>query len=73
MKDRASWELGATDHRNLVEFSRPCATCGVVFSIFVTQRIASGMADTNNFGLRNCEKHRRSCVQNNSKKFPWEA
>ena len=68
MQDRTGWTRGATGpqrignkrYKTLVEFSRPCATCNQPFSIFVTERIAEGLADSNNFGLRNCEQHRRS-------------
>jgi hypothetical protein len=62
MRDRTGWTRGAADlgrKKNLVEFSRPCATCGKPFSILVTKKIASGKADSNSFGLKNCEEHRR--------------
>lgn len=67
MKDRTGWtrgETGATrigtkTYKRLVEFSRPCVTCQKLFSIFVTEKIAEGLADSNNFGLKNCEQHRR--------------
>ena len=67
MHDRSEWTEGTTgDHRigkrkynNLTEYSRPCKTCGARFSIFVTKKIADGFADSNSFGLKNCEKHRR--------------
>lgn len=50
-------------YKYLVSFSRPCAHCGEPFVIRVTKRIADGEADSNSFGLRNCEKHRRnSCA-----------
>lgn len=58
MRDRTEWTRGA-DTKKVVEFSRPCVTCGKPFSIFVSKRIASGDADSNSFGLKNCEAHRR--------------
>jgi len=68
MKSRDGWERGidgpqvikGKTYRNLVEFKRPCSICGDAFSIFVTNKIACGVADSNAFGLRNCEEHRRS-------------
>lgn len=70
--DRTGWIRGGTgevtlqrpgkapkSYKNLTEFKRPCASCGENFSIFVTRKIADGGADSNSFGLRNCEKHRR--------------
>lgn len=68
MHDRSKWTIGTTgDHvikgrtyKNLTEFSRPCAACAKPFSIFVTSRIASGFADSNSFGLKNCPEHRRN-------------
>lgn len=68
MRDRTGWtrgengprKIGRKTYGNLTPFTRPCAVCGEPFSIFVTPKIAIGNADTNNFGLRNCEKHRRS-------------
>lgn len=64
---RHGWERGASGevklkgrtYKDLTEFKRPCATCGNYFSIFVTAKIAEGRADSNSFGLRNCEEHRR--------------
>ncbi len=35
-------------------------TCEKLFSIFVTAKIANGHADSNSFGLKNCEEHRRN-------------
>lgn len=76
MHDRTGWTKGATGnvsirrrdgtektYKNLVEFMRPCATCAENFSIFVTPKIAAGHADSNSFGLKNCEKHRRSSIR----------
>lgn len=68
MRDRTAWtrcapgsqKIRGKKYKNLIEFTRPCQACNKPFSIFVTQRIADGEADTNNFGLRNCEEHRRS-------------
>lgn len=69
MRDRTDWvrdtsdepiKVGKKTYKNLVRFSRACATCAQPFSIQVTRKIADGLADSNNFGLRNCEKHRRS-------------
>lgn len=68
MHDREEWTRGGSGpkvikgktYKNLSEFMRPCATCGEPFSIFVTGKIASGHADSNSFGLKNCEKHRRN-------------
>lgn len=65
---RERWERGPTgpvkikgkSYPKLVEFSRPCMTCGKPFSIFVTEKIADGHADSNSFGLKNCEDHRRN-------------
>lgn len=84
MHDRSGWEQSGTGPRyirgrnypKLCEFKRPCATCGESFSIYVTPRIAEGLADTNSFALRNCELHRRGKVkiaENKSEKMPWEA
>lgn len=53
-------EIKGKTYKNLVEFSRKCASCSEPFSIFVTQHIASGKADSNSFGLVNCEQHRRN-------------
>lgn len=64
---RDAWtrEFGAHDrtvgnktYRNLVLFTRPCATCGAKFGIYVTQAVAEGHKSNNNFGLKNCEVHR---------------
>lgn len=71
MHDRTDWRRGLTgthkikdrEYKNLTEFSRPCANCGNRFSIFVTDKIAAGHADSNSFGLKNCEQHRRSPVR----------
>lgn len=68
MHDRSEWKRGPTGavtigrrtYNNLVEFTRPCATCGETFAIHVTTKIANGLADSNSFGLRNCPKHRRN-------------
>jgi len=68
MHDRTPWTRGATGnhviknrtYKNLTEFSRPCQACGNPFSIFVTSKIADGLADSNSFGLKNCEHHRRN-------------
>lgn len=67
MRDRTGWtrgdagpqRIGTKTYKNLVEFSRPCAACQKSFSIYVTPKIAEGLADSNNFGLKNCELHRR--------------
>jgi hypothetical protein len=62
MRDRTDWTRtaeGLGRKKNLVQFSRPCATCGNSFSIVVTKKIADGKADSNSFGLKNCEEHRR--------------
>lgn len=67
MRDRSEWKRGDTGpvkvgkkkYPRLTEFSRPCATCKKPFSIYVTEKIAEGLADSNNFGLKNCEEHRR--------------
>jgi len=71
MNDRTLWTRGRTGdfdlkthngrmkkYRNLTEFTRTCQTCGKPFSIHVTPKIAAGEADSNNFGLKNCEEHR---------------
>lgn len=68
MHDRTEWRQGqegtkvinGRSYKNLTEFTRPCAACGERFSIFVTEKIALGHADSNSFGLKNCEAHRRS-------------
>lgn len=72
MHDRSEWIKGTAGevtltvrgknrtYKNLTPFSRPCAACGEMFSIHVTEKIAAGHADSNSFGLKNCEKHRRS-------------
>ena len=70
MRDRSEWirgetgpqKIGTRSYKRLTEFSRPCATCKHPFSIFVTEKIAEGLADSNNFGLRNCEIHRRGAA-----------
>ena len=64
MHDRTKWTRGSTgpttnSGKNLVQFSRPCAACNQPFSVYVTEKIASGKADSNAFGLRNCLAHRR--------------
>jgi len=68
---RDTWqrEPGAHDieqhgrkYRNLVLFTRPCATCGERFGIYVSQAVADGHKSNNNFGLKNCEAHRTSAV-----------
>jgi hypothetical protein len=51
----------------LTEFKRPCGVCGNKFSIYVTRRIADGHADSNAFGLVNCELHRRKLTGNSEK------
>lgn len=71
MHDRSKWTRGSTgDHtiknrpyKNLTEFSRRCATCDGLFSIFVTSKIADGHADSNSFGLKNCPNHRRAPIR----------
>lgn len=75
MHDRTGWTRGATGevklmikgrektYKNLVEFKRPCASCGELFAIYVTPKIANEQADSNSFGLKNCEKHRRSSIR----------
>lgn len=68
MHDRTEWTKGNSgpqtikgkSYKELTEFTRPCATCGEPFSIYVTKKIANGHADSNSFGLKNCEKHRRN-------------
>ena len=68
MHDRSEWTRGTPgpktikgrEYKNLVEFTRSCTTCGEPFSIFVTQKIANGHADSNSFALKNCDKHRRN-------------
>lgn len=72
MHDRTEWIKGRTGpvtlknkrgrehtYANLTEFTRPCKTCEKPFSIFVTSKIAAGHADSNSFGLKNCEEHRQ--------------
>lgn len=67
MRDRSEWRQGVTGpvqigrkrYPRLAEFSRPCVACKQRFSIYVTEKIAEGLADSNNFGLKNCEEHRR--------------
>lgn len=78
MHDRTGWTRGASNgdvqiknnrtgamktYKNLVEFKRPCAMCGEPFAIYVTRKIANGEADSNSFGLKNCEQHRRSSIR----------
>lgn len=71
MHDRTGWLRGrAGEHKiknrtykNLVEFTRQCATCEQPFSIFVTEKIANGHADSNSFGLKNCPEHRRTPIR----------
>lgn len=68
MHDRTGWIKGTSGtkvlkgrtYKDLTEFSRPCATCNQPFSIFVTSKIAMGHADSNSFGLKNCEDHRKN-------------
>jgi len=67
MHDRSPWErcgespkwVRGRSHLTLTEFRRPCGACGKEFSIYVTRKIADGHADSNAFGLVNCELHRR--------------
>ena len=74
MKDRTGWtrgdtgpqRIGSKTYQRLVEFTRPCSACKQPFSIFVTERIAEGLAESNNIGLRNCELHRRGGVPANN-------
>lgn len=74
MHDRSAWTRGRTGeteinghtYKNLTEFYRPCATCGNNFSIYVTGRVAAGHADSNSFGLKNCEEHRRNRPKSDS-------
>lgn len=74
MHDRTPWTRGGDgprvikDHtyKNLTEFWRPCAACDKPFSIFVTKKIASGEADSNSFGLKNCPEHRRGSTRTES-------
>lgn len=54
-------------YRNMARFERPCATCGENFPIFVTQKVADGGASSNNFGMKNCEKHRLRRVQHDGR------
>lgn len=71
MHDRTKWTRGTSgaqtirgkSYANLVEFHRPCLTCEKPFSIYVTDKIARGIADSNSFGLKNCEEHRRNKPQ----------
>lgn len=68
MHDRTGWTRGnggpqvirGKTYTNLTEFTRTCAACNKPFSIFVTSKIANGHADSNSFGLKNCEEHRRN-------------
>lgn len=71
MRSREGWtkiaesgpiKLKRKTYKNLVEYRRPCATCTEPFSIFVTAIVADERADSNNFGLRNCELHRHNKV-----------
>lgn len=52
-------EYKGRTYKNMVLFSRPCATCGEKFGIHVTEQVADGRASSNNFALKNCEKHRQ--------------
>ena len=71
MHDRSEWveapagpvRIKNKTYTNLVEFTRRCATCNAPFSIYVTKKIACGEADSNNFGYKNCELHRKSPVR----------
>lgn len=76
MHDRTEWSRGRTgdfelltrtgkkkSYKNLTEFTRRCATCDKPFAIYVTSKIAAGQADSNSFGLKNCEEHRRSAIR----------
>ena len=83
--DRSEWTRGGEGprfikgrhYRQLVEFSRPCQQCGERFSIYVTRPIANEEFDSNVFGLKNCELHRKNRVnallKNKLQKMPWEA
>ena len=70
MRDRTGWtrgdtgpvKIGVKSYKNLTQFTRKCAACSQPFSIYVTPKIAEGLADSNNFGLKNCETHRRGGV-----------
>lgn len=67
MRDRTGWKQSPGfwgRKKNLIEFTRFCAApdCGREFGIMVTQKIASGKADSNSFGLKNCELHRRGKI-----------
>lgn len=55
-------ERGGKKYRNLALYTRPCATCGTRFGIYVSQSVADGHKSNNNFGLKNCEQHRTSAV-----------
>lgn len=71
MHDRTEWLRGppgpktikGREYKNLTEFSRRCATCEAPFSIYVTDKIAAGHADSNSFGLKNCPEHRRTATR----------
>jgi len=81
MRDRTGWMRGSSGpqtikgkkYNNLVEFHRGCQFCGKPFSIFVTEKIAMGHADSNSFGLRNCEEHRRGRIQKDPEPADAEA
>jgi hypothetical protein len=68
MHDRSEWtrgehgpvKIGRKTYNNLVEFTRPCQTCSEPFAVYVTTKIANGLADSNSFALKNCPKHRRN-------------
>jgi hypothetical protein len=68
MQSREGWTRGepgpksikGKTYKNLIEFTRECSACAKPFSIFVTSKIADGGADSNSFGLKNCEEHRRN-------------
>lgn len=74
MHDRTDWTRGRSGpltikgraYNNLVEFTRPCQTCKKPFAIYVTSKIAMGHADSNSFGLKNCEEHRKSALKGDS-------
>src|SRR5580765_1811645 len=53
--EHTSIQLQGKQYRNMKEWSRPCAICGVKFSIYEK----SGSADANSrFGNKTCEVHR---------------
>jgi hypothetical protein len=74
MRDRTGWargetgpvKIGTKSYKRLTEFSRKCAACEQPFSIYVTEKIAEGLADSNNFGLKNCETHRRGGISHST-------